>query len=81
LADFRLKLAEGIESFGENWVSWEIGLEGFVITWNPVNGKESVKINTLSVSSKVWRNLGNPPPLAAVRSEHGFRRVFHVAFG
>jgi hypothetical protein len=40
---FRLKLAEVIESFGENWYSWEIGLEGFLITWNPVNGRNQSK--------------------------------------
>jgi hypothetical protein len=56
LADFRLKLAEAIESLGEKWFSWEIGLERFQITWNRVNGKESLKINKLEhVLEKVWR--------------------------
>jgi hypothetical protein len=47
LAGFRPELAEAIECFGENWFSCQIGVERFPIAWNPVIGKESLKINKL----------------------------------
>jgi hypothetical protein len=88
LADFRLELAEAIESFGENWFSWGNWLGGFPITWNPGIGKESLKINKLGQVllekvERLFRDLpqATRPSRAPVGSEHGFHGVFHVAFG
>jgi hypothetical protein len=49
LADFRLELAEAIESFGKNGFLLGNWLKALPIAWNPVIGKESLKINKLQV--------------------------------
>jgi len=47
LADFRLELAEAIESLGKTGFSWGSWLNLSRFKWNPVIGKESLKINKL----------------------------------
>jgi hypothetical protein len=73
MPDFRLELAKTIASFGKT------GLRGerSPIIWNPLIGKESLKMSLGQVFGK---------SLAVFRegrggSEHGLRGVFHVAFG
>ena len=73
---------------GKTGFRGEIGLERFPITWNPETGKEPLKINKLGQAllekvERLFRDLpqATRPLRAAVGSEHGFRGIFHVAFG
>src|ERR1700732_474279 len=73
---------------GKTGFRGETGLKHFPITWNPVIGKDTLKINKLGrvrieKSLAVFSRpaLGNPPLRGPVGSGHGLRGVFHVAFG
>ena len=84
---FRLKWRNRSKVLGKTGFRGEIGLTRFPLTWNPVAGKESRKINRLArVILKKARHLlrhvglGNAALWTAAGSEPGFLGVFRVVF-